>query len=86
MATTKAKDIQGTKDTIIEVKKVDIDWSEYAYLVKGYNSWVLEQDLVEPRAHWSAPVSPETPVTEDDDFALYELDGQWYKVEKVENP
>ena len=86
MATTKAKDIQGTKDTIVEVKKVDIDWSEYAYLVKGYNSWVLEQDLVEPRAHWSTPVAPETPVTEDDDFALYELDGQWYKVEKVENP
>lgn len=86
MATTKAKDIQGTKDVIVEVKKVDIGWSEYAYLVKGYNSWVLEQDLVEPRAHWSAPVSPDTPVTEDDDFALYELDGQWYKVEKVENP
>ena len=86
MATSKAKDIQGTKDVIVEVKKVDVDWSEYAYLVKGYNSWVLEQDLVEPRAHWSAPVSPDTPVTDDDDFALYELDGQWYKVEKVENP
>lgn len=86
MESSRAKDIQNSKDVIIDVKDVNVDWSKKAYLVKNYNSWVLEQDLVEPRAHWSTPVKPDTPVSEDDDFALYELDGQWYKVAKVENP
>lgn len=46
-------ELAGTTDTIKEVKKIDkIQHSQYAYLLKDTNSWILEEYLEEPRKNW----------------------------------
>lgn len=47
------EELAGTTDTIKEVKKIDkIQHSQYAYLLKDTNSWILEEYLEEPRKNW----------------------------------
>ena len=49
-----AKDHVGKTYKVKEVKEVNIGYSKRAYLLDGPLSWVLEQDLVEPRAKFPA--------------------------------
>ena len=46
-------DVRGKQVTIVDVMDVSVSYSKRAYLVKEYNSWVLEQDLMGPRAKWT---------------------------------
>ena len=43
------KDFKGTKDEIVEIKEFKVGYSDYIYKLKKLNSWVMQQDLVEPR-------------------------------------
>lgn len=52
MKSKRHDEIVGTQDEIVEVKPVEMSYSKRAYKLKQYNSWILEQDLVEPRAKW----------------------------------
>lgn len=47
---TKSKDYTGRTDVISQVARVRVGYSNYAYFLKSMKVWVLEQDLVEPRA------------------------------------
>ena len=47
-----SKDFTGDTDVITKVMSVNIGYSKRAYLLKGKNSWILEQDLVEARNSW----------------------------------
>lgn len=49
-----SKDFAGDKDRILRVMDVNVGYSKRAYLLKDKVSWILEQDLVEPRADWSS--------------------------------
>lgn len=49
-----SKDFAGDTDTITKVMDVSVGYSKRAYLLKDKVSWVLEQDLVEPRSDWSS--------------------------------
>ena len=49
-----SKDFAGDKDTITKVMPVNVGYSKRAYLLKNKRSWILEQDLVEPRSEWSS--------------------------------
>jgi len=44
-----SKDFKGTKDEIAEIKEFKVGYSDYAYKLKKLNSWILQQDLEEPR-------------------------------------
>lgn len=43
------KDFKGMKDEIVEIKEFKVGYSDYIYKLKKLNSWVMQQDLVEPR-------------------------------------
>ncbi len=49
-----SKDFTGKSATIAKVMdiKAGTHYSKRAYLLKEFNSWILEQDLVEPRSEW----------------------------------
>lgn len=44
-----SKDFKGTKDEIVEIKEFKVGYSDYIYKLKNLNSWIMQQDLVEPR-------------------------------------
>ena len=44
-----SKDFKGTKDEIVEIKEFKVGYSDYIYKLKNLNSWVMQQDLLEPR-------------------------------------
>ena len=46
---------EGHVDTIKDVKDVKAGYSDKAYLLTELNSWILEQDLVEPRQKEGQP-------------------------------
>lgn len=47
------KELELTKDKIAEVKDIpDVNNSRYAYRLEKYNSWILEEYLVEPKSDW----------------------------------
>lgn len=46
---------EGHVDTIKEIKDVKAGYSDKAYLLTELNSWILEQDLVEPRQKAGQP-------------------------------
>lgn len=49
----KQADLAGTTDEIVEVRDIDdVQHSSYAYKLKKYNSWILEEYLKEPREDW----------------------------------
>ena len=86
MVSKKEAEIIGTKDKVKAVKEIEpIGYSKRAYLLEGYNSWILEQDLVEARDSWKEVPEPvedgkESPKIED---GLFRLNGNWYKVSQV---
>lgn len=47
-----SKNFVGTTDVIKSVIDCNIGYSKRAYLLRGYNSFILEQDLVEARKSW----------------------------------
>lgn len=49
-----SKDFSGDTDVITKAMNVSVGYSKKAYLLKGKVSWILEQDLVEPRSDWSS--------------------------------
>ena len=49
-----SKDFSGDTDVITKVIDVSVGYSKKAYLLKGKVSWILEQDLIEPRSDWSS--------------------------------
>ena len=49
----KQAELAGTTDEIVEVRDIDdVQNSRFAYKLKNYNSWILEEYLKEPRADW----------------------------------
>ena len=85
MVSKKEKDIIGTKDKIKAVKEIEpIGYSKVAYLLEGYNSWILEQDLVEPRANFIEVEIPETNEKEPVDIpdGVFRMGDSWYIVTK----
>ena len=49
----KQAELAGTTDEIVEVRDIDdIQHSRFAYKLKNYNSWILEEYLNEPRKNW----------------------------------
>lgn len=81
-----SKDFTGTTDVVDRVLEVNAGYSKRAYLLKGLRSWILEQDLVEPRADWVKVDGEEnkentTPpaITADGEGYFY-LEGVKYKV------
>lgn len=74
-------DFTGDTDIIERVMNVEVGYSRRAYLLKGKNSWILEQDLVEARKSWESVkvddnVQPTIP--KDKDYAF--IDGKYYDV------
>lgn len=67
-----AEALVGKKDKVKEVKAVNIGYSKRAYLLESAVSWVLEQDLEEPRANFGNGVNAETYVVQKGDF-LYKI-------------
>lgn len=63
-----AKDHVGKKYKVKEVKSVNIGYSKRAYLLDGPLSWVLEQDLVEPRKNFGSGVKIETYTVKKGDY------------------
>ncbi len=49
-----SKDFAGDTDTVVKSMAVNVSYSKRAYLLKNKVSWILEQDLEEPRANWGA--------------------------------
>lgn len=75
-----SKDFTGQKDTVKQIKDVSKSYSKRAYLLDKFNSWVLEQDLEEPRADWEpVKVGDEHELAKDE----FEVDGNIYKVTKI---
>ena len=79
-----SKDFTGDKDTITRVMDVDVGYSKRAYLLKDKVSWILEQDLEEPRADWK-PVEVVKPDEEDVGRKdnQFVVDGVLYDVNKA---
>ena len=49
----KQAELAGKQDVIVEVRDIDdVQHSSYAYRLKNYNSWILEEYLKNPRAEW----------------------------------
>lgn len=78
-----SKDFSGDKDTIKKVMSVDVGYSKRAYLLKEKNSWILEQDLVEPRANWVEVKDDLTDEEKQSDRYIM-WDGKRYEIVKSE--
>ena len=73
-----AEALTGKKDKVKEVKSVNIGYSKRAYLLENALSWVLEQDLEEPRADYGKGVFANTYKVQKGDF-LYKI-GEMFNV------
>lgn len=87
MVSEREAEIVGTKDKIKAVKDIEpIGYSKRAYLLEGYNSWILEQDLVNARASWTKVDVPEVDdkdTVAEIDEGIFRLGDTWYKVEAM---
>ena len=53
MLSKRQKQLELPKDKIVEVKDIpDVNHSRYAYRLEKYNSWILEEYLLEPKSDW----------------------------------
>lgn len=78
----KQKELAGTTDEIVEVRDIDdIQHSKFAYKLKDYNSWILEEYLKEPREDWEKVEEK----VEDEGLkeGQFVLNGVKYKVSEV---
>lgn len=73
-----AEALIGKKDKVKEVKAVNIGYSKRAYLLENAVSWVLEQDLEEPRADYGKGVFANTYKVQKGDF-LYKI-GEMFNI------
>lgn len=72
-------ELKGKQDKIKKVKNVSVGYSKKAYLLTKYNSWILEQDLVEARSHWKeAPNDLSDEEKQSDRYIIW--DGKRYEV------
>ena len=78
----KQAELAGTTDEIVEVRDIDdVQHSSYAYKLKDYNSWILEEYLKEPRADWKkVEDKPEDEGLQEGQFVL---NGVKYQVSEV---
>ena len=78
----KQAELAGTTDEIVEVRDIDdVQHSSYAYKLKNYNSWILEEYLKEPRADWEkVEDKPEDEGLQEGQFVL---NGVKYQVSEV---
>ena len=78
----KQTELAGTTDEIVEVRDIDdVQHSSYAYKLKNYNSWILEEYLKEPRADWEkVEDKPEDEGLQEGQFIL---NGVKYQVSEV---
>ena len=73
------EELAGTSDTIKDVKKIDrIQHSQYAYLLKDANSWILEEYLEEPRKNWEVVEVEDEDKVEDGKEVEPLKDGQFW--------
>ena len=73
------EELAGTTDTIKDVKKIDkIQHSQYAYLLKDANSWILEEYLEEPRKNWEVVEVEDEDKVEDGKEVEPLKDGQFW--------
>lgn len=78
----KQKELAGKTDEIVEVRDIDdVQHSSFAYKLKNYNSWILEEYLKEPRADWEKV--EEKPEDEGLKEGQFVLNGVKYQVSKV---
>ena len=78
----KQAELAGTTDEIAEVRDIDdVQHSSYAYKLKNYNSWILEEYLKEPRADWEKV--EDKPGDEGLQEGQFVLNGEKYQVSKV---
>lgn len=82
----------GTTDEIVEVKDVsnlaNRNHSNRAYLLKGYNSWILEEYLIESKRDWKdgivdVPDKDLPDAVEDDEYDVYEFEKGFVKIRKT---
>ena len=80
----KQAELAGTTDEIVEVRDIDdVQNSRFAYKLKNYNSWILEEYLKEPRADWKK-VEDETPAVELKENQYLRWDGVVIETKVVE--
>ena len=72
MISPNAPNYYGVADKVKEIKDVNIGYSKQAYLMENSMSWVLEQDLEEPRAHYENGNTASTYVVRKGDY-LYKI-------------
>lgn len=78
----KQAELAGTTDEIVEVRDIDdVQHSRFAYRLKKYNSWILEEYLKEPRADWEKV--EEKPEDEGLKEGQFILNGVKYQVSEV---
>lgn len=90
MKSKRHDEIAGTKDFIKEIRvlKEPMSYSRVAYLLEQYNSWILEQDLVEARASWDKVKDAEKIVKETEQEKLpdghFWVEGELFKIVPVQ--
>ena len=78
----KQAELAGTTDEIVEVRDIDdVQHSKFAYKLKEYNSWILEEYLKEPRADWEKV--EEKPEDEGLQEGQFVLNGVKYQISEV---
>ena len=78
----KQAELAGTTDEIAEVRDIDdVQHSRFAYKLKNYNSWILEEYLKEPRADWEKV--EEKPEDEGLQEGQFVLNGVKYQVSEI---
>ena len=78
----KQAELAGTTDEIAEVRDIDdVQHSRFAYKLKKYNSWILEEYLKEPRADWEKV--EEKPEDEGLQEGQFVLNGVKYQVSEI---
>ena len=68
MISPNASQYAGKKDKVEQIMDVNIGYSKKAYLLKNAKTWILEQDLVEPRADWDKGLTASTYVVVKGDY------------------
>lgn len=78
----KQAEFAGTTDEIAEVRDIDdVQHSRFAYRLKNYRSWILEEYLKEPRADWEKV--EEKPEDEGLQEGQFVLNGVKYQVSEI---
>ena len=82
LKSVKQAELAGTTDEIVEVRDIDdVQHSRFAYKLKNYNSWILEEYLKEPRADWEKV--EEEPEDEGLQEGQFILNGVKYQVSEI---